>query len=62
MYGHVDQPKHWARYPIRVRDREKRGGGFTEFVPRAFVHMEAPLYLKDKARRGTFREAMPSNR
>ena len=59
MYGHVDQPKHWARHLIRVRDLQKRTGGFTEFVPLPFVHMEAPLYLKGRARRGpTFREAI----
>ena len=34
-------------------------GGFTEFVPLPFVHMEAPIYLKGLARRGpTFREAL----
>ena len=59
MYGHVDEPKHWARHLIRVRDLQKRTGGFTEFVPLPFVHMEAPLYLKGRARRGpTFREAI----
>ena len=36
-----------------------RPGGFTEFVPLPFVHMEAPIYLKGRARRGpTFREAV----
>ena len=59
MYGHVDQPQHWARHLIRIRDLQKRTGGFTEFVPLPFVHMEAPLYLKGRARRGpTFREAI----
>ncbi len=59
MYGHVDQPQHWARHLLRVRDLQKRTGGFTEFVPLPFVHMEAPLYLKGRARRGpTFREAI----
>ena len=59
MYGHVDQPQHWARHLMRVRDLQKRTGGFTEFVPLPFVHMEAPMYLKGKARRGpTFREAI----
>ena len=59
MYGHVDQPQHWARHLMRVRDLQKRTGGFTEFVPLPFVHMEAPLYLKGRARRGpTFREAI----
>ena len=59
MYGHVDQPRHWARHLALVRDLQKRTGGFTEFVPLPFVHMEAPLYLKGRARRGpTFREAI----
>ena len=59
MYGHVDQPQHWARHLIRIRDLQKKTGGFTEFVPLPFVHMEAPLYLKGRARRGpTFREAI----
>jgi FO synthase len=34
-------------------------GGFTEFVPLPFVHMEAPIYLKGRARKGpSFREAI----
>ena len=34
-------------------------GGFTEFVPLPFVHMEAPMYLRGAARGGpTFREAV----
>jgi FO synthase len=44
---------------LRVRELQSRTGGFTEFVPLAFVHMEAPIYLKGHARKGpTFREAM----
>jgi FO synthase len=44
---------------VRARDQQKRSGGFTEFVPLPFVHMEAPIYLKGRARRGpTFREAL----
>ena len=59
MYGHVEQPRHWARHLVRVRDLQQKTGGFTEFVPLPFVHMEAPLYLKGRARRGpTFREAI----
>ena len=59
MYGHVDEPRHWARHLAAVRDLQRRTGGFTEFVPLPFVHMEAPLYLKGRARRGpTFREAI----
>jgi FO synthase len=59
MYGHVEQARHWARHLIRVRDLQAETGGFTEFVPLPFVHMEAPMYLKGKARKGpTFREAI----
>lgn len=59
MFGHVDGYHHWARHLLRVRDLQKRTGGFTEFVPLPFVHMEAPIYLKGRARKGpTFREAV----
>jgi FO synthase len=59
MYGHIDEPKHWARHLLRLRTLQARTGGFTEFVPLPFVHMEAPLYRKGKARKGpTFREAV----
>lgn len=59
MYGHVEAPEHWARHLRRIRDLQKQTGGFTEFVPLPFVHMEAPIYLKGRARQGpTFREAV----
>jgi FO synthase len=59
MYGHVEKIEHWARHLLRVRDVQQRTGGITEFVPLPFVAMEAPLYLKGRARRGpTFREAV----
>jgi FO synthase len=59
MFGHVDGPRSWARHLIELREQQRRSGGFTEFVPLPFVHMEAPIYLKGRARPGpTFREAM----
>ncbi len=59
MYGHVEHPINWARHLLRIRDLQAATGGFTEFVPLPFVHMEAPMYLKGKARKGpTFREAV----
>ena len=59
MYGHIDRYKHWARHLRRVRDIQVGTHGFTEFVPLAFVPMEAPLYLKGRARMGpTFREVL----
>jgi FO synthase len=59
MYGHIEHPLSWARHLIAVRDLQEETGGFTEFVPLPFVHMEAPMYLRGAARRGpTFREAV----
>ncbi|MCL4241773.1 MAG: 5-amino-6-(D-ribitylamino)uracil--L-tyrosine 4-hydroxyphenyl transferase CofH [Dehalococcoidia bacterium] len=59
MYGHIDGPLNWARHLVALRDLQQRTGGITEFVPLPFVHMEAPIYLKGRARRGpTFREAV----
>jgi FO synthase len=59
MFGHVEAPKHWARHLLRIRRLQSKTGGFTEFVPLPFVHMEAPMYLKGRARRGpSWREAV----
>lgn len=59
MFGHMEGYQHWARHLLRVRDLQVDTGGFTEFVPLPFVHMEAPIYLKGRARPGpTFREAI----
>ena len=59
MYGHIDEPRHWAAHLLQIRALQQRTGGFTEFVPLPFVHMEAPMYLKGNARRGpSFREAV----
>ena len=59
MFGHVDGYRHWARHLLRVRDLAERTGGFTEFVPLPFVHMESPMFLRGRARRGpTLREAV----
>ena len=59
MFGHMERPVHWARHLVRIRALQAETGGFTEFVPLPFVHMESPIYLKGRARRGpTFREAV----
>ena len=52
MFGHVERPVHWARHLIRAREQQQRSGGFTEFVPLPFVHMEAPMWLQGRARSG----------
>ena len=59
MFGHVEQPRHWARHLLRIRALQEKTGGFTEFIPLPFVHMGAPVYQQGHARRGpTSREAI----
>ena len=59
MFGHIETPRAWARHLLRIRDLQVDTGGFTEFVPLPFVHMEAPMYVKEGARRGpTWREVL----
>ncbi len=52
MFGHVDSPRNWARHLLAVRRIQAEGGGFTEFVPLPFVHMEAPIARRGRARHG----------
>ncbi len=59
MYGHVEEARHWAAHLLAIRELQRKTGGFTEFVPLPYVHMEAPLYLKGRSRKGpSFREAV----
>ena len=59
MFGHVETPRSWARHLVRAREQQRRSGGFTEFVPLPFVHMEAPMWLRGRARSGpTFGETL----
>lgn len=52
MFGHVDGYDHWARHLLRIRDLQEETGGFTEFVPLPFVHMDAPIWRKGQSRSG----------
>jgi FO synthase len=59
MYGHIETSSSWAKHLLALRDLQTETGGFTEFVPLPFVHMEAPMYRHGMARPGpTFREAV----
>jgi len=59
MFGHIETYQHWARHLLLVRNLQCETGGFTEFVPLPVVHIEAPIYLKGRARPGpTYREAI----
>lgn len=59
MFGHVDSPVHWAAHLLAIRALQCETGGFTEFVPLPFVHMQSPMYLRNRARKGpTSRETI----
>lgn len=59
MFGHVDDYRDWAIHLLALRDLQARTGGFTEFVPLAFVAHEAPIYRRGGARPGpSAREAV----
>jgi FO synthase len=59
MFGHIETPLAWARHLLLLRDLQQSTGGLTEFVPLPFVHMEAPMYIRGRARKGpTYREAL----
>jgi FO synthase len=52
MYGHVEEPRHIAHHFDRIRELQKRTGGFTEFVPLGFIHHRTELYRELGARAG----------
>lgn len=53
MYGHIDQPRHWAMHLDLLRAIQKETGGFTELVPLGFVHSDSPLFhRRDDVRPG----------
>ncbi|WP_108661338.1 5-amino-6-(D-ribitylamino)uracil--L-tyrosine 4-hydroxyphenyl transferase CofH [Acuticoccus kandeliae] len=59
MFGHIETYADWAAHLNRIRALQEETGGFTEFVPLPFVHMEAPLYRRGQARQGpSLREAV----
>jgi len=59
MFGHIDNYQHWAEHLLKIRALQVETGGFTEFVPLPFVHMEAPMYLRGQSRKGpTLRETL----
>jgi FO synthase len=59
MFGHLERPIHQARHILAIRRLQLDTGGFTEFVPLPFVHMQSPVYVRGQARKGpTWREAV----
>jgi FO synthase len=55
MYGHVESAEQWLRHILLLREIQKETGGFTEFVPLAFVHEKTRLYHHGGARPGATR-------
>ncbi len=59
MFGHMEEPVHWARHLLAIRRLQGETDGFTEFVPLPLVHMESPMYRRGQSRKGpTWREAV----
>jgi FO synthase len=59
MFGHVESYDHWAEHLLQLRKLQQETGGFTEFVPLPFVHMEAPNWRRGETRSGpTWRETV----
>ena len=52
MYGHCETVADRVRHLGMLRSIQDDTGGFTEFVPLSFIHMETPLYKKGLARAG----------
>jgi FO synthase subunit 2 len=52
MYGHCESVADRIRHLAILRSIQDDTGGFTEFVPLSFIHMETPLYRKGLSRAG----------
>jgi len=52
MYGHIEQPEHWVRHMLLLREIQRETRGFTEFVPLGFVHYQTRLFQRGGARAG----------
>ena len=53
IYGHTENPEHWVRHMLLLRDIQKDTGGFTEFVPLGFIHSRTRLFHTGRARPGS---------
>jgi FO synthase subunit 2 len=52
MYGHCESEKDRVEHLAILRDIQDETGGFTEFVPLSFIHMNTPIFKKGLARAG----------
>jgi len=51
MFGHIETAADQAQHLLTLRQIQERTGGFTEFVPLAFVHTQAPLFTAQRGAR-----------
>jgi FO synthase subunit 2 len=52
MYGHCETVQDRARHLAILREIQDETGGFTEFVPLSFIHMNTPLYRQGITKAG----------
>jgi FO synthase len=52
MYGHSETLEHWVRQMQLLREIQDETGGFTEFVPLAFIHQNTLLFQQGLSRTG----------
>lgn len=52
MYGHTETPTHWVDQMLMLRGMQNETGGFTEFVPLAFIHTNTILFQQGLSRPG----------
>jgi FO synthase subunit 2 len=52
MYGHCETIHDRVNHLSILRKIQDQTGGFTEFVPLSFIHMNAPMYRAGAARAG----------
>ena len=50
MYGHIEDAVHISSHLERLRNIQKRTGGFTEFVPLGFIHHKTRLFNEQGSR------------
>ena len=52
MYGHCETVEDRVRHLSILREIQDETGGFTEFVPLSFIHMNTPIFKSGIARPG----------
>lgn len=48
MFGHAETIEQRVMHMGKIREIQRKTGGFTEFVPLSFVHADSPLFAKNE--------------